>query len=110
MLQELRRIAVQCERKEFQRFPVLRSKLYEVVNQFFSELQQPTLEMIRGLINLELAYINTKHPEFVGGETAVRQNLQADGAQGIACLFPVWSSTWRVPRSDADSNMLCSFL
>jgi len=81
VFQELRRIAVQCERKEFQRFPNLRAKLYEVVNSFFTDLQAPTLEMIRGLISLELAYINTKHPEFIGGETAVRQNLQADGAQ-----------------------------
>jgi len=80
IFQELRRIAVQCERKELQRFPNLRAKLFEVVNSFFAELQAPTVEMIRGLINLELAYINTKHPEFIGGETAVRQNLQADGA------------------------------
>jgi len=84
VFQELRRISVQCERKEFQRFPNLRAKLFEVVNQFFQDLQMPTLEMIRGLINLELAYINTKHPEFIGGETAVRQNLQADGTQGAA--------------------------
>lgn len=30
IFQELRRIAVQCERKELQRFPNLRSKLFEV--------------------------------------------------------------------------------
>jgi len=81
IFQELRRISLQCERKEIQRFPALRAKLYEVVNQFFMDLQGPTLEMIRGLVNLELAYINTKHPEFIGGETAVRQSLQADAAQ-----------------------------
>jgi len=82
IFQELRRIAVQCERKELQRFPNLRTKLYEVVNEFFQDLQKPNVEMIRGIVNLELAYINTKHPEFIGGETAVRQNLQADGAGG----------------------------
>jgi len=73
IFEELRRISLQCERRELQRFPALRSKLYETVGTFLSDLNAPTLEMVRGLVHIETAYINMKHPEFIGGEQAVRQ-------------------------------------
>jgi len=31
----------------------------------------PTNEMIRHLIEIELGYINTNHPDFVGGTSAL---------------------------------------
>jgi dynamin 1-like protein len=77
IFEELRRISLQCERRELQRFPALRSKLYETVGQFLTELNNPTLEMVRGLVQIEVAYINMKHPEFIGGEQAVRQIFMA---------------------------------
>lgn len=85
IFEELRRISLQCERRELQRFPALRSKLYETVGTFLSELNNPTLEMVRGLVQIEVAYINMKHPEFIGGEQAVRQifmALEGDPSKG----------------------------
>eukprot|EP00658_Telonema_sp_P-2_P015693 TRINITY_DN1605_c0_g1_i4.p1 TRINITY_DN1605_c0_g1~~TRINITY_DN1605_c0_g1_i4.p1 ORF type:complete len:677 (-),score=149.15 TRINITY_DN1605_c0_g1_i4:391-2421(-) len=73
IFEELRRIALQCERRELQRFPALRSKLYETVGSFLADLNAPTLEMVRGLVHIETSYVNMKHPEFIGGEQAVRQ-------------------------------------
>jgi dynamin 1-like protein len=32
---------------------------------------QPTKEMINAQINIELSYINTNHPDFIGGSRAV---------------------------------------
>merc|ERR1712166_424182 len=77
IFEELRRISLQCERRELQRFPALRSKLYETVGTFLTDLNTPTLEMVRGLVQIETAYINMKHPEFIGGEQAVRQIFMA---------------------------------
>jgi len=73
IFEELRRISLQCERRELQRFPALRTKLYETVGIFLQELNQPTLNMVRALVKIEMAYVNMKHPEFIGGEQAVRQ-------------------------------------
>jgi dynamin 1-like protein len=38
----------------------------------------PTDEMITQLIEIELGYINTKHPDFIGGTNALAQLMQND--------------------------------
>lgn len=63
---ELQRIVSQLESKELVRFQVLRERVTEVVNQLLHKCKAPTKQMISNLIFLELAYINTNHPDFVG--------------------------------------------
>lgn len=47
--------------------------MYEIVNQLLRHSVLPTQKMISNLIMVELAYINTSHPDFIGGKQAVAQ-------------------------------------
>lgn len=68
---ELQRIVSQLESKELSRFAVLRERVVEVVNSLLQKCRNPTKQMINNLIAIELAYINTNHPDFVGGGGAI---------------------------------------
>jgi len=73
---ELQRIVAQLEGKELMRFSNLRERVVEVVNQLLQKCRFPTRDMISNLINIELAYINTNHPDFVGGGGAINSVFQ----------------------------------
>lgn len=64
---ELQRMAAQCEPIEFQRFPELRERMVEVVSSLLRRCVSPTQLMISNLVKIELSYINTSHPDFIGG-------------------------------------------
>lgn len=68
---ELQRMSSQCEPNEFQRFPNLRERMIEVVSSLLRRCVSPTQLMISNLVKIELAYINTSHPDFIGGSRAV---------------------------------------
>jgi len=70
---EMQRMAFQSETTELSRFPELRDRVYEIVNNLLRSCVSPTQKMISNLIQLELAYINTSHPDFIGGKRAVAQ-------------------------------------
>lgn len=69
--EELQRIAAQSEPNELTRFPVLRDRMVEVVLQLLRRCVGPTQLMVANLIKIELAYVNTSHPDFIGGSKAV---------------------------------------
>lgn len=50
--------------QEMQRFPRLYDKINEVVSNVLKSRLAPTNEIVENLVAIELAYINTKHPEF----------------------------------------------
>eukprot|EP00608_Synchroma_pusillum_P011384 CAMPEP_0198427610 /NCGR_PEP_ID=MMETSP1452-20131203/6025_1 /TAXON_ID=1181717 /ORGANISM="Synchroma pusillum, Strain CCMP3072" /LENGTH=570 /DNA_ID=CAMNT_0044147985 /DNA_START=24 /DNA_END=1733 /DNA_ORIENTATION=- len=75
---ELQRMAYQCETTELTRFPELRDRVVEVVNGLLRRSVGPTQTFISNLIRVELAYINTSHPDFIGGSEAVAQLLARD--------------------------------
>ncbi|KAK8951940.1 Dynamin-related protein 3A [Platanthera zijinensis] len=56
---------------ELHRYPVLRKRMDEVIGNFLREGLQPAETMITHLIEMEMDYINTSHPSFVGGSKAV---------------------------------------
>eukprot|EP00823_Brevimastigomonas_motovehiculus_P005625 TRINITY_DN4181_c0_g1_i1.p1 TRINITY_DN4181_c0_g1~~TRINITY_DN4181_c0_g1_i1.p1 ORF type:complete len:427 (-),score=113.72 TRINITY_DN4181_c0_g1_i1:307-1587(-) len=70
---ELKRVAAQCESavQELQRFPVLHEALFECVRSLLERRLKPTKTMITNLVHIELAYINTNHPDFIGGSKAI---------------------------------------
>mmetsp|Transcript_18524 Transcript_18524/g.17839 ORF Transcript_18524/g.17839 Transcript_18524/m.17839 type:complete len:762 (+) Transcript_18524:127-2412(+) len=70
---EMQRMAFQCETQELSRFPELRDRVFEIVAQSLKDCLVPTQKMISNLIQIELAYINTSHPDFIGGKQAVSQ-------------------------------------
>jgi len=64
--EELLRIVSQLESKELIRFSILRERVMEVMTELLNECRIPTREMIENLIYIELAFVNTSHPDFIG--------------------------------------------
>lgn len=58
----LQDLAVQSEGNQLRMFPKLRDKVMDVVNDMLTRSLKPTHNMIRNLIQVEKAYINTSHP------------------------------------------------
>ncbi len=75
VFEELQRIVLECELPEFQRFVNLRDSIFEVVKSVLKKCLQPANQMIVNLIQIELAYINTNHPDFIGGSNAIGTSL-----------------------------------
>jgi dynamin 1-like protein len=73
---ELQRVTSQCETMELSRFPELRNRVIEVVNNMLRGSLVPTQAMIQNLIQIELSYVNTNHPDFIGGSRAVAQLME----------------------------------
>lgn len=53
--------------------PLLQVRLRAAVEDFISEGAAPAERMIRDLVDCEHAYINTDHPQFIGGNRALSQ-------------------------------------
>ncbi|PJF19847.1 Dynamin, GTPase domain-containing protein [Paramicrosporidium saccamoebae] len=64
VFEELQRLIHRLDRKEYRRFPNLSAKMVEVSNELLRERLEPTLTMIENLVRIEMAYINTNHPDF----------------------------------------------
>ena len=70
--EELQRIIQYClsNLRDFQRFPTLRERMNSVVMSLIRRRLPITNQMVENLISIELAYINTNHPDFVDGTRA----------------------------------------
>ena len=77
--EELQRIALQSQPHELTRYPVLRDRILEVVSSLLRKCLLPTQLMISNLVKIELAYINTSHPDFIGGSRAVAKLMERIG-------------------------------
>lgn len=73
---ELQRVTSQCETMELSRFPELRNRVIEVVNNMLRSSLVPTQAMVQNMIQIELSYVNTNHPDFIGGSRAVAQLME----------------------------------
>ncbi|KAI6236521.1 Dynamin-1-like protein [Aphelenchoides besseyi] len=65
--EELMRIVQQCGlevQQEMQRFPRLYERINEIVSGLLSGRLQPTKKFVKDIVSSEMAYINTKHPDF----------------------------------------------
>ncbi|UJR08254.1 hypothetical protein I4U23_012527 [Adineta vaga] len=63
--EELQRIIQHCgAQQEFIRFPRLHEKIVDVVTQLLRRRLPETNRMVENLVGIELAYVNTKHPDF----------------------------------------------
>ena len=74
---EMQRMAYQAEAAELTRFPDLRDNLFEIVNNLLRNSVAPTQKMISNLVQIELAYINTAHPDFIGGRAALGDKVSS---------------------------------
>jgi replication fork clamp-binding protein CrfC len=57
---------------ELKRFDKFREELCNVVRELLNRRLTPTNEMIEKLIDVEYCYINTHHPDFMGGNEALQ--------------------------------------
>jgi len=79
--EELQRISAQSEPVELSRFPVLRERMVDVVSNLLKRCVGPTQMMVGNLVKIELAYINTSHPDFIGGSRAVARLMEKIGQE-----------------------------
>ncbi|KAI7729595.1 hypothetical protein M8C21_011072, partial [Ambrosia artemisiifolia] len=73
-----------CMVNELQRFPVLRKRMDDVTGNFLRDGLQPSETMIGHIVEMEMDYINTSHPNFIGGSKAVELAMQQVKSSRIA--------------------------
>ncbi|XP_054743204.1 dynamin-1-like protein [Anastrepha obliqua] len=79
--EEMQRIVQHCGnevQQEMLRFPKLHEKIVDVVTQLLRRRLPATNVMVENLVAIELAYINTKHPDFHKDAALVPSLLKAD--------------------------------
>lgn len=82
--EEMQRIIQHCGtevQQEMLRFPKLHEKIVDVVTQLLRRRLPNTNSMVENLVCIELAYINTKHPDFHKDAALVPSLLKADHVQ-----------------------------
>ncbi|THG01234.1 hypothetical protein TEA_001788 [Camellia sinensis var. sinensis] len=72
---ELIKMSRACEAMEIRRFPVLRRRLDEVMGKFLRDGVKPAERMIGNIIEMEMDYINSSHPNFIGGKKAMEEAM-----------------------------------
>ncbi|KAG4945445.1 hypothetical protein JHK87_041452 [Glycine soja] len=77
-------ISHRCMVTELQRFPFLRKRMDEVIGNFLREGLEPSENMIAHLIEMEMDYINTSHPNFIGGSKALEIAAQQTKSSRVA--------------------------
>ena len=102
--EELHRVILQCQLPEMNRFTLLRDKMLEVVKVVLRKCLKPTKELISNLIRCELAYINTNHPDFIGGSRAISAIASTAGVGGAAARVPISTSNASPPQSSTDKE------
>uniref|UniRef100_A0A4W4H4U7 Dynamin-1-like protein n=1 Tax=Electrophorus electricus TaxID=8005 RepID=A0A4W4H4U7_ELEEL len=81
--EEMQRIIQHCSNystQELLRFPKLHDAIVEVVTSLLRKRLPITNEMVHNLVAIELAYINTKHPDFADACGLMNNNIEEAGA------------------------------
>jgi len=73
---ELQRIASQSEPSELTRYPNLRDRMMDVIGALLKRSVGPTQMWVSNIVRVELSYINTNHPDFIGGSRAVARLME----------------------------------
>lgn len=68
---ELRRVVTDIDMQELARFQNLKKKIVEVMHNILKRHLNPTMMMVRNLIKIQESYINTYHPDFMGGANSI---------------------------------------
>ncbi|XP_060929905.1 dynamin-1-like protein isoform X2 [Limanda limanda] len=79
--EEMQRIIQHCSNystQELQRFPKLHEAIVEVVTSLLRKRLPVTNEMVHNLVAIELAYINTKHPDFADACGVMNNNIEEE--------------------------------
>ena len=72
VLSEMQRLVPVCLPPQVQRYPSLTGKMQQCGRRCLARREKAASEMVTSLIEMELSYLNTSHPDFVGGSQAMR--------------------------------------
>ncbi|XP_068257900.1 dynamin-1-like protein isoform X4 [Nyctibius grandis] len=100
--EEMQRIIQHCSNystQELLRFPKLHDAIVEVVTCLLRRRLPVTNEMVHNLVAIELAYINTKHPDFADACGLMNNNIEEQRRNRLARELPS-----AVPRDKAASG------
>ncbi|XP_073079373.1 dynamin-1-like protein isoform X11 [Manis javanica] len=100
--EEMQRIIQHCSNystQELLRFPKLHDAIVEVVTCLLRKRLPVTNEMVHNLVAIELAYINTKHPDFADACGLMNNNIEEQRRNRLARELPS-----AVPRDKAASG------
>ncbi|XP_066225031.1 dynamin-1-like protein isoform X5 [Saccopteryx leptura] len=89
--EEMQRIIQHCSNystQELLRFPKLHDAIVEVVTCLLRKRLPVTNEMVHNLVAIELAYINTKHPDFADACGLMNNNIEEQRRNRIARELP----------------------
>ncbi|XP_066446317.1 dynamin-1-like protein isoform X2 [Eleutherodactylus coqui] len=89
--EEMQRIIQHCSNystQELLRFPKLHDAIVEVVTCLLRKRLPVTNEMVHNLVAIELAYINTKHPDFADACGLMNNNIEEQRRNRIARDLP----------------------
>lgn len=76
VFEELRKIVFEIEIPELVRFSSLRRQMNEVMLNLLNKCLKPTNLMISNLVQVQISYINTYHPDFYGGGASIQHFLK----------------------------------
>lgn len=57
--------------QSFKRYPALKERFYSTVIGFYKKAMQPTNKLVQDIVAMEATYVNTGHPDFIGGHKAM---------------------------------------
>ncbi|XP_069084330.1 dynamin-1-like protein isoform X2 [Pleurodeles waltl] len=89
--EEMQRIIQHCSNystQELLRFPKLHDAIVEVVTCLLRKRLPVTNEMVHNLVAIELAYINTKHPDFADACCLMNNNIEEQRRNRQSRDFP----------------------
>ncbi|XP_015194491.1 dynamin-1-like protein isoform X3 [Lepisosteus oculatus] len=99
--EEMQRIIQHCSNystQELLRFPKLHDAIVEVVTSLLRKRLPVTNEMVHNLVAIELAYINTKHPDFADACGLMNNNVEEQRRQRVRDMPSA------VPRDKGDQE------
>ncbi|XP_077196020.1 dynamin-1-like protein isoform X3 [Paroedura picta] len=105
--EEMQRIIQHCSNystQELLRFPKLHDAIVEVVTSLLRRRLPVTNEMVHNLVAIELAYINTKHPDFADACGLMNNNIEEQRRNRLAREVPSATSRDKMPSAGGDGN------
>ncbi|XP_014792830.1 PREDICTED: dynamin-1-like protein isoform X4 [Calidris pugnax] len=105
--EEMQRIIQHCSNystQELLRFPKLHDAIVEVVTCLLRRRLPVTNEMVHNLVAIELAYINTKHPDFADACGLMNNNIEEQRRNRLARELPSAVPRDKAPAGAGDTS------
>uniref|UniRef100_A0A674EH90 Dynamin-1-like protein n=1 Tax=Salmo trutta TaxID=8032 RepID=A0A674EH90_SALTR len=105
--EEMQRIIQHCSNystQELLRFPKLHDAIVEVVTSLLRKRLPIIHEMVHNLVAIELAYINTKHPDFADACGVINNNIELESRRNRMRELPTAVPRDKVPGAGPQGN------